>query len=101
MLPLRTRVDCARGIALAVGRRYLPMVSVLCRQERDRRLLDQAYAAEECVASRAHVNGEGVWSEGGAGELLWVAGCAVLLGRVLCCMRFDAQSERCLAHRRR
>ena len=55
MLPLRTRVDCARGIALAVGRRYLPMVSVLCRQERDRRLLDQAHAAEECVASRAHV----------------------------------------------
>ena len=49
------RVDCARGIALAVGRRYLPMVSVLCRQERDRRLLDQAHAAEECVASRAHV----------------------------------------------
>ena len=34
----------------------LPMVSVLSgRQERDRRLLDQAHAAEECVASRAHV----------------------------------------------
>ena len=30
-LPRRTRVDCARAIALlAVGRRYRPMVSVLC-----------------------------------------------------------------------
>ena len=54
-LPLRTRGDCARAIALAVDRRYRPMSSVLCRQERDRRLLDQAHAAEECVASRAHV----------------------------------------------
>ena len=44
---------------------------------------------------------EGVPGESRADELVWVAGCAGLLGRVLCSMRYDAQSERGLARWRR
>ena len=43
---------------------------------------------------------EGVSGESQADELVWVAGCAGLLGRVLCSMRYDAQTERGLARRR-
>ena len=42
------------------------------------------------VSHLMRMGSEGVWSECGAGELVWVAGCAGLLGRVLCSMRFDA-----------
>ena len=44
---------------------------------------------------------EGVPGESRADELVWVAGCAGLLGRVLRSTRYDAQSERGLARRRR
>ena len=44
---------------------------------------------------------EGVPGESRADELVWAAGCAGLLGRVVYSVRFDAQSERGLARWRR